>query len=295
MQYINSKLFTIQMILQLLLFLIFFFADFGAGFQAISAGILLCLVGIPHGANDHLYREDQSWFGMAKFLITYLGIIALYLLLWYFLPLAALILFFVVSFHHFGQSNFENKNVWYLPSILWGILLLAFPVVLHFEEALPIFKSMIGIGNFNQIIFKFQFAELAVWQIAFLASLAICYLGSIFRYQNQHFLKYLLQLLLVSLWYLFTPLLFGFIIVFCLWHALQSIQHQVNFFTISSQKKSISFFAAIVPFSLISLSGLAFYLFFFDFNIGQSFILLSLITLPHVLIMHKLYGKTHQY
>ena len=293
MPYINSKLFKIQMILQLLFFIIFFFADFGASLQAIFAGILLCLVGIPHGANDHLYREDQTWFGMAKFLTAYLGTMALYALLWYFLPLGALILFFVISFHHFGQSNFENKHVWYLPSILWGILLLAFPVVLHVEEALLIFKSMIGMGKFNQIAVKFEIERLAIWQIAILASLAISYLISIFHYQKQYFLKYVLQLVLVTLWYLFTPLLFGFIVIFCLWHALQSIQHQVNFFTTFYLKKNLDFFLAILPFSMISLLIFALYLYFFDFNIGQSFILLSLITLPHVLIMHQLFNKAH--
>ena len=294
MSYINSKLFTVQMILQLTLLMLLFFIDFGANLQAISAGILLCLLGIPHGANDHLYREDQTWFGMLKFLAIYLGIIGLYVVLWYFLPLAALLLFFIVSFHHFGQSNFENEKVWYLPSILWGILLLAFPVVLHFEEALLIFKSMIGRGNFNELIFEFKLEKLSVWQMMSLMILALAYLGSIFIYQKQHFLKYFLQLILVSLWYFFTPLLFGFIVVFCLWHALQSTQHQVNFYTTFYKKKAIDFFLAMLPFSLISLLGFALYVYFFSFNIGQSFILLSLITLPHVLVMHKLYGKGKQ-
>jgi beta-carotene 15,15'-dioxygenase len=291
MAYINSKLFTLQMILQLALLILLYFIDFGPNLQAISAGILLCLVGIPHGANDHLYRKDQTWFGMLKFLAVYLGIIGLYVLLWYFLPLAALILFFIVSFHHFGQSNFENQEVWYLPSILWGILLLAFPVVLHFEEAILIFKSMIGKGVFNELIFSVKPFNLAVWQIAALIFICFAYLTSIFIYQKKHFFKYLLQLALVSLWYLFTPLLFGFIVVFCLWHALQSTQHQVHYYTTFYKKKTFDFFLAMLPFSVISLLGFAFYVYFFSFNIGQSFILLSLITLPHVLVMHKLYGK----
>lgn len=292
MPYINSKLFSIQMILQLVMLILLYLIDFGADLQAIYAGVLLCIIGIPHGANDHLYRKDQTWFGMAKFLGVYLGIIAAYIMVWYFLPLAALILFFAVSFHHFGQSNFENERVWYLPSILWGILLLAFPVILHFEEALLIFKSMIGQGNFNELIFEVKPLKLVGWQIATLGLLSFIYLISIYIYQKQNFLKYLFQLILISLWYFFTPLLFGFILVFCLWHALQSTQHQVNFYFTFYKKLSKDFFIAMLPFSLISLVAFGLYLYFFEFNIGQSFILLSLITLPHVLVMHKLY-KSH--
>ena len=294
MTYINSKLFSIQMILQLAMLVLFYFIEFGANLQAIFAGILLCIIGIPHGANDHLYRKDQTWFGMIKFLGVYLGIIAAYIVLWYFIPLAALILFFVVSFHHFGQSNFENEKVWYLSSILWGIILLAFPVILHFEEALLIFKSMIGQGNFNELIFKVEPLALSIWQIAMLGLLSFIYLISIFVYQKENFLKYLFQLILISLWYFFTPLLFGFIVVFCLWHALQSTQYQLHFYTNFYNKLNRDFFIAMLPFSLISLLAFGLYLYFFEFNIGQSFILLSLITLPHVLVMHKIYkGHPH--
>lgn len=293
MLYINSKLFSIQMILQLGILLLFYFVDFSANTQAVFAGILLCVVGIPHGANDHLYRKDQTWFGMAKFLAIYLGIIASYIVLWYFLPLMALILFFVVSFHHFGQSNFGNERIWYLPSILWGILLLAFPVVLHFNEAILIFKSMIGNGDFNEFIFKAERLQLTNWQIAALVLLSLIYLWSVFIYEKPHYIKYLFQFVLISIWYFFTPLLFGFIVVFCLWHALQSAQHQVNFYTTFYKKQRKDFFIAMLPFSLISLAAFGIYLYFFSFDIGQSFILLSLITLPHVLVMHKLYGK-HQ-
>ena len=292
--YINSKLFSVQIIIQLIVLILFHFLDFGAYLQAIFAGILLCIIGIPHGANDHLYRKDQTWFGMVKFLGVYLGIIAAYIVLWHFIPLAALVLFFAVSFHHFGQSNFENDKVWYLPSVSWGIILLAFPVILHFEEAMLIFKSMIGQGDFNELIFKVEPFKLVNWQIAMLGLLSFIYLISIFVYQKENFLKYLSQLILISFWYFFTPLLFGFIVVFCLWHALQSTHYQLHFYTTFYNKLNRDFFIAMLPFSLISLIGFALYLYFFNFNIGQSFILLSLITLPHVLVMHKLYVNANK-
>ncbi|MBD3750268.1 MAG: Brp/Blh family beta-carotene 15,15'-dioxygenase [Sphingobacteriales bacterium] len=289
MLYINSRLFKIQLIAQVALILLIFLISFSVSIQAVFAGILLCVVGIPHGANDHLYRKDQSSKGMLKFLGVYLGIIAAYAILWYLLPLVALILFFGISFHHFGQSNFENEEVAYLPSILWGLLLLAFPVIIHFQEAINIFKSMLDFGNFTQTATEFNLFDLRNWQIVSLLILVLVYNLSLYIYQRKYFLKYFLQLLMVSLWYFFTPLLFGFVIVFCLWHAMQSTQYQLNFYTQSLKKSKFNFFVAMLPFSLIALLGFGIFVYFFTFNVSQAFILLSLITLPHVLVMHKLY------
>jgi Brp/Blh family beta-carotene 15,15'-monooxygenase len=205
------------------------------------------------------------------------------------MPILALILFFLVSFHHFGQSNFENNKVWYSPSIIWGIILIVFPVIIHFEEAILIFKSMVGLGDFNQLIFNYNFTWPNIWQSISLILITVIYLFSLLRFQKKHFVSYFFQFLLLIIWYFITPLLFGFIVVFCLWHSMQSIDHQLTFYTSNFKKKKENFFIACIPFSLISLLGFIAYLYFFSFNVGTSFILLSLITLPHVLIMHKLY------
>jgi Brp/Blh family beta-carotene 15,15'-monooxygenase len=289
MSYTNSILFKVQIITQIAIILIFYAFDFGANLQAVICGILLCLIGIPHGANDHLYRKDKTAIGMLKFLGIYLGIISLYVILWYLMPILALILFFLVSFHHFGQSNFENNKVWYSPSIIWGIILIVFPVIIHFEEAILIFKSMVGLGDFNQLIFNYNFTWPNIWQSISLILITVIYLFSLLRFQKKHFVSYFFQFLLLIIWYFITPLLFGFIVVFCLWHSMQSIDHQLTFYTSNFKKKKENFFIACIPFSLISLLGFIAYLYFFSFNVGTSFILLSLITLPHVLIMHKLY------
>ncbi len=291
MYYIKSKLFYAQIVIQIVLVVAFVTFGYSTLFQAVASGVLLCTVGIPHGANDHLYRKDQSFFGLIKFLATYLGIIVLYLVLWWVLPILALVIFFLFSFHHFGQSNFDNDKISYLPSILWGIILLAFPLVIHFDEAMLIFKSMVGLGNFNEVIVDVYHQQLSTWQIAFLLILLVIYLLSIYKYQKKYFLNYTLQFFLIAIWYFVTPLLFGFIIVFCLWHSLQSIRHQTIFYSSHFRKNGFYFLKAMIPFSVISIIGFAAYIYFFSFNIGKSFILLALISLPHILIMHKLYIK----
>lgn len=289
MKYIDATLFKFQLFVQLALIACFLLFNLNFTIQSIISGAFLCVVGIPHGANDYLFRKNQTATGLLKFLISYLAIIFGYGLLWYFSPIIALILFFVISFHHFGQSNFENESILHPSSILWGIFLIAIPVILHFNEAIVIFKSILNFDH-NYSIDQNYTAQITVWQIASVSTIVLAYLVSIYRFHRNKFLSYGLQVLLITFWYIITPLLFGFIIVFCLWHSIQALEHQKTYFKLLTKKSSLRFYLSMLPFSSIAIAVFIFYLYFFDFNIGGAFILLSLITLPHVFISHELYN-----
>jgi beta-carotene 15,15'-dioxygenase len=291
MKYIESKLFKFQIFIQAILLLVFFIFNINSTLQSVFCGLLLCTVGIPHGANDYLFSTDKSIKGLIKFLAIYLTAIGLYMLVWWYLPIFALIIFFLISFHHFGQSNLENDKLLYLPSLFWGLWIIGFPVLLHFEEALSIFNEMINVGKPTPIN-NTSVNNIYAWQIYSAITIAICYLFSIYYLKRKYFLNYLIQFVLVSIWYILTPLIFGFIVAFCLWHALQSIRHQSNFYTKNFAGNQWNFIKAMLPFSLIALAFFLGYLYLFGFNLGEAFILLSLITLPHVLVMDKLYFKT---
>ena len=290
MNYTQSKWFKLQIVLQTLILIVFVLFGFSDNCQILLCGFLLFTIGIPHGSNDQLYRKDQTLFGMLKFLFYYLGIIFIYIALWIFFPLLSLLIFFMISFHHFGQSNFENENIFYPPSILWGFILLSFPVFIHFEEAMMIFKSMVITGSFKQIDNLF-FVRLELFQLFFMLMLTIGYLYSIYKYEKKYFIDYFLQITLVSIWYFITPLLFGFVVVFCLWHSVQSIRYQNLHYQIYTKKNNLDFLKSMVPFSLIALSTVSLYINFLTFKIGEAFILLSLITLPHVIMMNRLYKE----
>jgi beta-carotene 15,15'-dioxygenase len=89
----------------------------------------------------------------------------------------------------------------------------------------------------------------------------------------------------------FSPLVFGFIVVFCLWHALQSLQHQLQQYQDQRGGSAAQFIRSLLPFGLLALAGAGVYFYVWDFDLAEAFILLSLITLPHVLIMHRLYAS----
>lgn len=293
--YPKSKLFRTQIVLQLFLIAIVYWFSFDLTFQAIFCGVLLSTVGIPHGANDHLYRSDMSIHGMIKFLGVYLGMMLLYVIAWYFVPLMALILFFAISFHHFGQSNFENESTTYLPSWLWGMWVLVLPVLLHLKEATAIFEQMLFSNQVNvlSVVHDQSMVIGFNWPFIVVMLLGTLYLISLFIFERKNSMLYTIQFAVITLWYVFTPLLSGFIVVFCLWHALQSLQHQAITFQQTAGGTLMQFIGSMLPFSLVALFSFGVYLYFRDFKLGEAFILLSIITLPHVLIMHRLYHKTN--
>ena len=290
--YTQSKLFKAQIVLQLVLIAVVALIAFDVKVQAIFCGVLLCTVGIPHGSNDYLYRSDKSAKGVMKFLGAYLGTMLVYLVLWWIAPLWALLLFFVISFHHFGQSNFENESLKYAPSWLWGIWILALPVLLHVEESVVIFQQMLSSSS-NTTISSTSINN-SIWPFVLLAILGTAYIISLFVLERKNSLLYFVQFIVVTTWYFLTPLLAGFIIAFCLWHSLQSIQHQALYFKEKAGQSLIQFSLAMFPFSLMALISFGMYVYFRGFNIAEAFVLLSIITLPHVAVMHQLYHRTAQ-
>ena len=290
MNYINSKLFQVQMIIQLIFISLCYFIEINVNAQAIICGILLCTIGIPHGSNDYLYRSNVSRNGILKFLFTYLSMMALYLIVWWLIPILALLIFFFISIHHFGQSNFENSKVFYLPSVLWGTWVLLFPVIIHINDAIIIFQQMIAANNINLDIIKYPINDLC--KFIFIVGFSLFYFFILRYFETKNLLKYFLQFVIVTIWYFFTPLLFGFIIFFCLWHSLQSLKHQSDYYLELTKSNLGDFVLKMIPFSLIALGFFGIYVLYRGFIISEAFILLSIITFPHVLIMDKLYKKS---
>jgi Brp/Blh family beta-carotene 15,15'-monooxygenase len=214
----------------------------------------------------------------------------LYLIIWWIIPIAGLVIFFGISIHHFGQSNFENTKLLYLPSILWGIWVLLFPVLLHSQEAITIFQQMLLSNNF-----RFQFIQYPITDLFKIITLGIftfLYFIVLKIFEPQSLFKYFFQFLIVTFWYLLTPLLFGFIIFFCLWHSLQSLKHQSHYFLKLSKANLKEFIIKMIPFSAVALGFFGIYIYYRGFILSEAFILLSILTFPHVLIMDKLYKKS---
>jgi Brp/Blh family beta-carotene 15,15'-monooxygenase len=290
--YTGSMLFRWQLLLQLFFILM---VPFLLQFEMLQGA--LCLVGlvflgIPHGGNDFFYRKEKNTAGSIKFLIMYVGVMLLYLALWFVWPMLSLGLFLLISIHHFGQSNFNTNRIWSLDSLLWGSWLVGFPVLKHSEEVFGVFATMLGqsgskVSGFGHL----NDSGLLVVSIVFI----LMYGAVLYRSHRSSWLSYLLQWFLVTVWYWFTPLLLGFVVVFCFWHALQSMQYQLDYVSVNYKQNRKKTLMGFVPFGLMALVGMGFLLRFdLESNLGFAFVLLSLVTLPHVVVMDGLY-RSHKH
>jgi Brp/Blh family beta-carotene 15,15'-monooxygenase len=248
--------------------------------------IILLSIGIPHGAIDHLISNpkiDKNSLG--KFLVIYLSLIAVYLLIWYFLPLIALAAFLLMSAYHFGQSHFlaeqPKKSAWLLYITRGGYFLFAI-LLGDWETTKLILSPLINLDYLNQsrilILLVFLFSTLLA--------------QGIFGPKFQK-LQVLELVLLVPIFY-FSPLLISFVVYFGFWHALPSMLAEYSYLSTFKSYNSIKKFSIqLLPFSLISFIGIGLILFlglkFLKSNelILLFFVLISLISFPHILFMDR--------
>lgn len=295
---VNHRFFWGQSIVQVLL-VILAAANVGMAVLLAFALVALIFVGIPHGGNDYFYRPDKTGWGSIRFLLYYLGSMALYAGLWYALPLAALVIFLGISMHHFGQSNFLSSR-WTDPeSLLWGGWLLVFPILLHLPEAMGIFGRMVGYcGAGDWLGATVDQSVMVVVTGAFFG----LYAWVLWRRKVEHRGQYLLQWGVVTLWYMVSPLILGFIVVFCLWHAGQSMRYQVIYILQRHNKSLARVLLEFMPLGFLALLGWVILwigktedwaLLLNSASISEAmpmgFVLLSLVTLPHVVVMDGIY------
>jgi Brp/Blh family beta-carotene 15,15'-monooxygenase len=272
----------------------------------VVALVLIVLIGIPHGANDHLLffnlinkRVDEKNEKSTLFFSSYIGLILLYVCCWYLFPTFSLGLFILISIYHFGQSNvyispIESKFVKLISIFLSGSFVLLTPIFAHIETALPVIQTLTKDPAFLVISEKLG-NKLAISTGMLMIIHWVILLLSKHINLKDGLLEILNVFLLFGLFY-YSPLWIGFAIYFTLWHAIPSIEDQINFFKTTRENYNLGkYIREIFPFSLIALLGL-FLAFQFSgdyISVNQGLALLfsfiAVITLPHMIMMDLLY------
>lgn len=115
----------------------------------------MALVGVPHGAFDHLVarpvlapRLGPRWW--VAFLAGYLGLAGLVALAWTTVPVAALAGFLALSVLHFGLGDVEDGLApaslpRLVPVAAYGALPVLLPATLHPSEAAPVLAALGGL------------------------------------------------------------------------------------------------------------------------------------------------------
>lgn len=264
----------------------FVFFEGNEVFEYILFGLILVLIGIPHGAIDHLLLNPNiNANGLKKFLLKYLAIIILYLLLWIYLPIISLAAFLLMSAYHFGQSHFINTEirrfkkttylvlgVFYLSIILWG----------DFGYTKNLLESILNIEQLE------SFGIPVIFFSFLLANILIAH------NQPSKASYFILESVLLGFVLYQLPLLLGFIIYFGFWHALPSMNEEYRVLKkFLGKNKFYNFIKKLTPFTLISLVGIGILMAIFNRWMSTNelvlffFILISLISAPHIWFMHR--------
>jgi Brp/Blh family beta-carotene 15,15'-monooxygenase len=265
--------------------------------------IALILAGIPHGAADHLIfrllagqqtlKRNERWFYAA-----YLGVALLYAALWWVLPWAAFIAFLLISAFHFGESNWSRISlaspvVRTSTALLWGAAVIGVPVLRYSENSFLIIEEITG----SQIRLPVSAVNYILWFLMLANIGCLVLLKRVRMISPADFLREAGAFVLLMLLFWTTPLLLGFSVYFVFWHSLGTIRDQVEVLRRSDPSFNLPrYLWQLFPFTALSLLGLALmYWFLGDLlnpgaNLGVLFLFVSIITVPHAILMNQFYN-----
>lgn len=285
-----------------LLFIIFrSFSDVPLEFQLLFSSFFILLIGIPHGAIDHVLFFKKRSLSQIQFYSIYLGLIIVFLVLWIFLPFWSLLLFLLISAFHFGESQFSeiksSKLIKYLLFPVWGIALLSTLMHYNLQELINIttfFKDTNDLQiMYNEgLIYKF-FLATNIGSVLLMLILCFRKQMSLDRFFSEMFLIAILHIT----FYLF-PFLIAFTMYFVILHSIKVMHQEFLFLKQGSDSfRFIDFLKILTPYSLLSIFFTALiivlsYVGIISYSVPLvSIIIISVITLPHAIVMHIFYNE----
>jgi Brp/Blh family beta-carotene 15,15'-monooxygenase len=301
--YMNKLGFIFLTILYILVSIFSFAGNIAEDAQLIACGILITLVGIPHGAIDNvLYLKDNN-IRPVKFYSGYLISMFVYLLLWLSYPSLSLIIFLFVSAYHFGESQLSNyfnykslfRNSLYF---IWGANILSAMILYNNSELHSIFTNYSDLQALLYLFKSFTYIYLIAFTSLFLLGIVIYSLQSKNIHAEDVF-KEVYILVLIHIAFAILPLLLGFTLYFIVLHSTKVLIDEFNFLKSKSISKTLTiknFVIQLIPFTFFSILGGMFILLLINFgflNISYvlvAIILISLITLPHSMVMYRFYN-----
>jgi beta-carotene 15,15'-dioxygenase len=285
---------------------IHFFIPLNGNIQITLFISIILLTGIPHGALDHLVEEKNNTkrnktFSMFKFLGTYFLRMAVFALLWFFVPLLSLGIFLVLSAYHFGETDLAklpfSGPVLTLLQISYGLMVLSFILLTHLQEVMPIINGLPQLSNHPFLLYVNE------CRIVFLVVITSLTLGlGLFLYAKDQrkdgptYLSFCIQLICV-LWVIVSlPLTLSFTFYFGCWHslhALNNIRHHLSDHPLRPLSWGVMMRKSL-PFSLAACLMIAMLVIWAGNTYNAPvmmmgfFIGIAILTAPHLEIMSKM-------
>jgi len=264
--------------------------------QLIFGFILILTFGILHGANDlQLIKSinfSKNKLSLLKLLLYYLIAVGLGALLFWIIPWFALLLFIVVSGYHFGEQQWQNidkSTIFRLFEFTYGLFILMLLFIFHIDEVQEVIRNITSI-----VIPKSCFSIGLAINTVLLIALGIYFSSKIVEIKSRWILE-TFYLVVFTVIFKVSSLIWGFAIYFILWHSIPSIINQVIYLNGEFNLKNFGIYIKTAfAYWVVSLIGIAtLYLLFKDIQIFNAlfFSFLAAITFPHVLVIYILFKK----
>lgn len=281
----------------LTVFLLWVTIQIESTYETYLAYTFILSIGIVHGANDislinfltkHTYKSKYL------FLILYLLLIVTTAVVFFKLPLLALLFFIAISCYHFGEQHFYNKLTTHTIKA-YG---------LYFCYGMLIFGLLFYFNSFETSSIIFELTNVFIDKTYFLYFLISGFLSLLFMFffnssnfkSEVNLFEEIFLILLFSLLFKLATLLWAFAIYFIVWHSLPSLIDQASkLYGTFSRKSFFNYLKASIPTWLISLLGLSIVYYISTYIeirfITLFFAFLAAITIPHVIVMFFLNKK----
>lgn len=268
-------------------------------FELILGFILIFTFGMVHGSNDLLIVNklliNTKHYLKFTLLTAYLFVVSFAILIFYWAPALAMILFMLFSAYHFGEQHWEHrfsklnsfrKSIFYFS---YGMFILYLLFAFNDSDV----KSIVFEITSYEITHLYSQIVLIVLGISIGIVLITEFLTKCLTIEA--ILKELFTLVVLSMIFSSSSLIWGFAIYFILWHSIPSLLEQIKF--IYGDFKTVSAYKyckAALPYWSISLVGMVilyaifrsekqFYSLFFAF--------IAAVTFPHAIVMVKMFSK----
>ncbi len=268
------------------------------------AGIML--IGIPHGAIDHIiYLEGKKEAGPVFFYSFYFGLMGIYILAWIWFPIMSFIAFLLLSAYHFGESQFSDiKTIprYFHPliNLIWGCSILSGLIFYNTEELILFSQTADGLAIFN-IVFDTGFHQLFL-PICTLCIIALLFILTYYKYiQPERLLREVYILALIHFCFYVLPFMIGFTLYFVVLHSFSVLAEEFEYLHSKRVDFSLTHFVKLLlPFTLLSFigSGCILYLAYLGYirvpGALLVLIFISVLTLPHSVVMNGFYEKFYR-
>jgi len=264
-------------------------------------GLFLILsFGVLHGANDIviIYKSYKTLKNKPLILLIkiYLTVVLFFALFFIFLPSFALFCFVLLSAYHFGEQHWQlilkqsSKFLKFAFEFFYGCFIFSLIFMFHQVEVENIIGSISGHSLNLDFVSKFLIGIGIV-----LFGLGIYFYKTIPRFKSQ-LAEQLLYILVLTIIFRVTDLIWAFAIYFVLWHSIPSLNDQIKFiYGRVNSTNILKYIKKAIWYWVVSIVGLAIlFMIFKDTKIFEAllFSFLAAITFPHVLVINKMFKSS---